>query len=70
MTLSSMPVSSKLSIASLAKRLDNYSSANIVLIAQRAAKYCILDGSMNVAQIHFDRAIAEDSKFCFMSEFN
>ncbi len=63
MTLSAMPVSSKLSIASLAKRLDNYSSANIVLIAQRAAKYCVLDGSMNVAQIHFDRAIAEGSKF-------
>jgi ATP-dependent 26S proteasome regulatory subunit len=63
MTLSALPVSSELSIDSLANLLDGYSSANIVLTAQRAAKYCVLEGSKNVAQTHFDRAIAEGSKF-------
>jgi adenylate kinase family enzyme len=63
MTLSAIPVSSELSMGLLAKSLDGYSSANIVLTAQRAAKHCVLEGSKKVAQIHFDRAIAEGSKF-------
>jgi SpoVK/Ycf46/Vps4 family AAA+-type ATPase len=63
MTLSAIPVSSELSISHLAENLDGYSSANLVLIAQRAAKYCVLDGNKNVEQIHFNRAIAEGSKF-------
>ena len=63
MTLSAIPVSSDLSIAQLAGKLDGYSSANIVLTAQRAAKYSVLGGNKKVEQIHFDRAITESSKF-------
>lgn len=63
MTLSAIPVSSDLSISEIVTSLDGYSSANIVLTAQRAAKYSVLDGSKKVAQIHFNRAISEGSKF-------
>jgi SpoVK/Ycf46/Vps4 family AAA+-type ATPase len=63
MTLSAIPVSSDLSLCKLAQVLDGYSSANIVLTAQRAAKYSVLDGSKKVEQTHFDRAISEGSKF-------
>ncbi len=63
MTLSAIPVSSELCIGDLAKRLDGYSSSNIVLTAQRAAKYYVLEGSKHVTQLHFNRAIAEGAKF-------
>jgi SpoVK/Ycf46/Vps4 family AAA+-type ATPase len=63
MTLSAIPVSSDLSIRGVAEELDGYSSANIVLIAQRAAKYGILEGGKKVEQAHFNRAIFEGSKF-------
>jgi SpoVK/Ycf46/Vps4 family AAA+-type ATPase len=63
MTLSAIPVSSDVSIGELAKSLEGYSSANIVLTAQRAAKYSILDGSKKVEQSHFVKAISEGSKF-------
>jgi SpoVK/Ycf46/Vps4 family AAA+-type ATPase len=63
MTLSAIPVSSDLNLTKLAEKLDEYSSANIVLTAQKAAKYSVLEGSKKVEQGHFDRAIAEGSKF-------
>ena len=63
MTLSAIPVSSDLSIPQLALKLDGYSSANIVLTAQRAAKYSVLEGKKKVEQFHFERAISEGSKF-------
>ena len=63
MTLSAMPVSSDVSYQELAKCMEDCSSANIVLTAQRAAKISILDGSKNVNAIHFKQALSESSKF-------
>jgi len=63
MTLSAIPVSPDLNIRKVATLLDGYSSANIVLTAQRAAKYSVLASNKNVSQIHFDRAISESLKF-------
>jgi SpoVK/Ycf46/Vps4 family AAA+-type ATPase len=63
MTLSAIPVDPKLHTNNIAKELEGYSSANIVLIAQRAAKYSVLEGSKKVAEKHFARAISEGSKF-------
>jgi SpoVK/Ycf46/Vps4 family AAA+-type ATPase len=63
MTLSAIPISADLSIQNVAQELDGYSSANIVLIAERAAKYSILEGGKGVEQAHFNRAIFEGSKF-------
>lgn len=63
MTLSAIPVSPELNIAEVAQSLEGYSSANIVLIAQRAAKHSVLEGGKKVEKRHFDRAIAEGSKF-------
>jgi len=63
MTLSAIPVSPNLNVGEIAKVLDGYSSANIVLTAQRAAKYSVLEGGKKVEQVHFDRAISEGSKF-------
>jgi SpoVK/Ycf46/Vps4 family AAA+-type ATPase len=63
MTLSAIPVAPDLNVCKIAKLLDGYSSANIVLTAQRAAKYSVLEGNKNVEQAHFDRAISESFKF-------
>jgi len=63
MTLSAMPVSDRLCISALAKALEGYSSANIVMTAQRAAKHCVLEGSKSVSQPHFEKAIADSSRF-------
>ena len=62
-TLSAIPVSSELSIQDIARELDGHSSANVVLTAQRAAKYGVLEGCKKVEQAHFNRAISEGSKF-------
>ena len=42
MTLSAIPVSPDVDMKKIADQLDGYSAANIVLIAQRAAKISIL----------------------------
>jgi len=63
MTLSAIPVAPELSVNNIAKELEGYSSANIVLTAQRAAKYSVLEGSKKVKEEHFARAISEGSKF-------
>jgi len=63
MTLSAIPVSPDIDYISLAEKLDGCSSANIVLIAQRAAKYSVLGGNKKVDETHFNKAIAESAKF-------
>jgi SpoVK/Ycf46/Vps4 family AAA+-type ATPase len=63
MTLSAIPIAANVSLKDLAERLDGYSSANIVLTAQRAAKICILESNKYVYDAHFEQAIKEGSKF-------
>jgi SpoVK/Ycf46/Vps4 family AAA+-type ATPase len=63
MTLSAIPVSPDIDYSKLAEKLDDCSAANIVLIAQRAAKYSVLNGSKKVEETHFDKAISESEKF-------
>lgn len=63
MTLSAIPVSSDVDLVAISNQLDGYSSANIVLIAQRAAKISILSGYKMVYNEHFQKALDESSKF-------
>lgn len=63
MTLSAIPVSQDLDYQQLAEKMNNSSSANIVLTAQRAAKISVLEGSKRVSIAHFDQALAESSRF-------
>lgn len=63
MTLSAIPVDASINFHTLAEQMEGYSYANIVLTAQRAAKYSILAGNKSVEKAHFEQAIAEGSKF-------
>lgn len=63
MTLSAIPIDRNVDFHSLAEQMDGYSYANIVLTAQRAAKYSVLSGNKNVSHIYFEQAIAEGLKF-------
>lgn len=63
MTLSAIPVASDVDFQKLAEDFEGYSSANIVLTAQRAAKYSVLSGGKKVERIHFEQAFAEGAKF-------
>lgn len=63
MTLSAIPVDRSVDFHSLAEQMNGYSYANIVLTAQRAAKYSVLAGNKSASNIYFEQAIAEGSKF-------
>ena len=63
MTLSAIPLSPNVDIANIANQLEGCSSANIVLIAQRAAKIGILLGCNEVCTEHFNKAIEESLRF-------
>lgn len=63
MTLSAIPVDTGTDFHALAEQMDGYSYANIVLTAQRAAKYSVLAGNKSVDKAHFKQAITEGSKF-------
>jgi SpoVK/Ycf46/Vps4 family AAA+-type ATPase len=63
MTLSAIPVSPEVDLGKIADQLDGYSAANIVLIAQRAAKIGILAGCKKVCNDNFLKALKESSKF-------
>lgn len=63
MTLSAIPVDKTVDFQSVAVKMDGYSYANVVLTAQRAAKYSVLAGNKSVCNIFFEQAIAEGSKF-------
>lgn len=63
MTLSAIPVAPDVNLEKVAEQMDGYSSANIVLTAQRAAKVAILSGNKKVSNEHFAKALGESSKF-------
>ena len=63
MTLSAIRVDANTDFRDIAEMMDEYSYANIVLTAQRAAKYSILAGNKCVDKSHFEQATAEGSKF-------
>ena len=63
MTLSAINVATDVDFHMLAKEMEGYSYANIVLTAQRAAKHSVLAGSRCVDCAHFEQAIAEGLKF-------
>lgn len=63
MTLSAIPTLPDVDFEKLANRMEGYSSANIVLIAQRAAKIGILEGNKKVNGEYFELALKESSKF-------
>ena len=63
MTLSAIPASPDVDMDQISNQLDGYSAANIVLIAQRAAKIGVLAGHKKVCNEHFVKALEESSKF-------
>lgn len=63
MTLSAVPVDSKVDLTGLSKKLQGYSAANVVSAAQNAAKYAVLSGLKYVSSAHFEQALAELTKF-------
>ncbi|MGL6196918.1 MAG: AAA family ATPase [Thermoguttaceae bacterium] len=63
MTLSALRVDENIDFRNIAEQMEGYSYANIVLTAQRAAKYSVLAGNKSVDKSHFEQAIAEGSKF-------
>ena len=63
MTLSAIPISPDVDMDQISNQLEEYSAANIVLIAQRAAKIGILAGCKKICNEHFVKALEESSKF-------
>jgi ATP-dependent 26S proteasome regulatory subunit len=59
MTLSAIAVSPEVDFYLLAKTLDGCSSADVVMKAQCAAKYCVLEGGRKVEKRHFEIDLAE-----------
>ena len=52
-----------LNLDSISEKMDGFSAANVVLIAQRAAKISILSSSKKVCNEHFSKALQESLKF-------
>ena len=63
MTLSAIPTSPDINLDSISEKMDGFSAANVVLIAQRAAKISILSSSKKVCNEHFSKALQESLKF-------
>ncbi|MDR0965819.1 MAG: ATP-binding protein [Myxococcales bacterium] len=63
MTLSAIPIDLGVNFQLLSEKMEGYSYANIVLTAQRAAKYSVLAGNKSVDKTYFEKAIKEGSKF-------
>lgn len=63
MTLSAIPISPDINLDSIAEQMNGFSAANVVLIAQRAAKISILSGSKKVCYKDFSKALKESLKF-------
>lgn len=63
MTLSAVPVDSKIDLKEIANKLNGCSAAAVVSTAQNAAKYAVLSGLKCVASDHFDQALKELTKF-------
>lgn len=63
MTLSAIPVSPDVDMEQISNQLEGCSAANVVLIAQRAAKIGVLAGCKSVCNENFVKALEESSKF-------
>ena len=63
MTLSAIPTAPDIDWDSIAERMDGFSAAYIVSIAQRAAKISILSGDTKVCHIHLLKALEESLSF-------
>lgn len=63
MTLSAIPTSPDINWDGISEQMDGFSAANVVLIAQRAAKISILSGGKKVCYEHFSKALKESLKF-------
>lgn len=63
MTLSAIPVDKGVDLHVIADLMEGYSYANVVLTAERAAKYSVLAGDKNVSSTYFEQAITEGLKF-------
>ena len=63
MTLSAIPTSPDINWDGISEQMDGFSAANVVLIAQRAAKISILSGGKKVYYEHFSKALKESLKF-------
>lgn len=63
MTLSAIPTSLNINWDNISEQMDGFSAANVVLIAQRAAKISILSGDKKVCNEHFAKALKESLKF-------
>lgn len=61
MTLSAIPVSPDVDMDKISNQLKGHSAANIVLIAQRAAKIGVLAKYKTVCNEHFEQALKESS---------
>ena len=59
MTLSAIDTSNNINWEQTSKKLVGYSAANIVAIAQNAAKLSVLEGKNIIGLEHIDRAISE-----------
>lgn len=59
MTLSAIPVDPSIDFSLVAKKLEKCSAANVVSVAQNAAKYSILEGAKKVTLEYIERAISE-----------
>ena len=63
MTLSAITLSPEVDLNTIASQMDGYSAANVVLLAQRAAKIGVLSGSKIINNEHFSKALDDSSKF-------
>lgn len=63
MTLSALPIDASVDLRAIAEKMTGYSYANIVLTAQRAAKYSVLAGNKKIGMAYFEQALAEGLKF-------
>ena len=63
MTLSAIPLAGDVNLSQWATQLEGYSSANVVTIAQKAAKIGILAGNKKICKKDFAQALSESPKF-------
>ncbi|MEG2013653.1 MAG: ATP-binding protein [Anaerovoracaceae bacterium] len=63
MTLSAIPIDKSVDYHSISEQMDGYSYANVVLTAERAAKYSVLAGNKSVSSVYFEQALFEGLKF-------
>lgn len=62
-TLSAIPVAPEVNFNKFSEELKGCSSANVVLVAQRAAKISVLEGARRIEEEHLKQAASETSRF-------